>query len=303
MVKVFLREKAGKCKMTLIEPIIRPPSERNSFLLQVTTGCSANTCTFCGAYKGKPFAVKDQEEIFSDIDEAAEVYPGTRRIFLIDGDALVLNNAKLLPVLKKLNKAFPKLARISSYANGYNITRRGDTALAELYENKLRLIYIGLESGSQDILDRAKKRSTAREMVEAVKKADKAEIKSSVIVLLGIGGKKHSGEHVRETIKALNEMQPRYLSFLSVMLIPGTALHKECREKRFRELEPNELLAEAHGIIKGLELDKTIFRSNHASNYLSLEGRFPQDKNKLLNTLALAIKGEINLRPEMLRGL
>jgi radical SAM superfamily enzyme YgiQ (UPF0313 family) len=289
--------------MTLIEPIIRPPSERDSFLLQVTTGCSANHCTFCGAYMGKPFTIKDPEEITSDIDEAAALYPDTRRVFLLDGDALAGNNAKLLPVLRKLDAVFPKLSRIASYSNGYNITQRSGAELEELHENKLRLIYIGLESGCQDVLDLCRKRSTADEMIEAVKRAGMAGIKSSVIVLLGLGGKEHSEKHVRDTIKALNKMQPRYLSFLSVMLIPGTPLFKECREKRFKELNSHELLAEAHAIIKGLELEKTIFRSDHASNYLSLEGRFPQDKNKLLNILDLAIRNKIHLRPEFSRGL
>jgi radical SAM superfamily enzyme YgiQ (UPF0313 family) len=289
--------------MTIIEPIIRPPSERESFLLQITTGCSANTCTFCGAYWGKPFTVKDPEEISSDIDEAAGSYPDTRRVFLMDGDALAVNNAKLLPVLKKLDEVFPKLSRISSYANGYNITQRCSAELTELYKSKLRLIYMGLESGSQDVLDLCKKRSTADEMIEAVNKASGAGIKSSVIVLLGLGGKEHSEIHARDTIKALNKMQPRYLSFLSVMLIPGTPLYRECKEKRFKELNSRELLAEAHSIIKGLQLEKTIFRSNHASNYLSLEGRFPQDKNKLLNNLDLAINGKMDLRPEITRGL
>ena len=289
--------------MTLIEPIIRPPAERDSFLLQVTTGCSANHCTFCGAYTDKPFAVKDSEEIVSDINKAAALYPDTRRVFLLDGDALAVSNVKLLPILKKLDEVFPKLSRISSYSNGYNITQRSNAELVELNENKMRLIYIGLESGSQDVLDRCRKRSTADEMIEAVKKAARCGIKSSVIVLLGLGGKKHSEKHVRDTIKALNKMQPRYLSFLSVMLIPGTPLYKECKEKRFKELNSHELLAESYNIIKGLELEKTIFRSNHASNYLSLEGRFPQDKNKLLNSLDLAIRGKINLRTEFSRGL
>jgi radical SAM superfamily enzyme YgiQ (UPF0313 family) len=252
---------------------------------------------------GKPFTVKDSEEITSDIDKAAALYPDTRRVFLLDGDALAVSNVKLLPILKKLDEVFPKLSRIASYSNGYNITQRSSTELAELNKSKMRLIYIGLESGNQDVLDHCKKRSTADEMIDAVKRAGRVGIKSSVIVLLGLGGKEHSEKHVRDTIKALNKMQPRYLSFLSVMLIPGTPLYKECKEKRFKELNSHELLAEAHSIIKGLELEKTIFRSNHASNYLSLEGRFPQDKNKLLNNLDLAIKGEINLRPAFSRGL
>ncbi len=153
---------------------------------------------------GKPFAVKDSEEIASDIDEAAALYPDTRRVFLLDGDALAVNNAKLLPILKKLDEVFPKLSRISSYANGYQITQRSSAELAELNENKMRLIYIGLESGSQDVLDRCRKRSTADEMIEAVKKASRCGIKSSVIVLLGLGGKEHSEKHVRDTIKTLN---------------------------------------------------------------------------------------------------
>ncbi|NQT33127.1 MAG: radical SAM protein, partial [Candidatus Omnitrophica bacterium] len=273
------------------------------FLLQVTTGCSANSCTFCGAYMGKPFTVKDYDEIAADIEEAAALSPDTRRAFLMDGDALAVNNAKLLPVLKKLQAAFPKLSRISSYANGYNITQRSSDELAKLYENKMSLIYMGLESGNQDVLDLCRKRSSADEMIEAVRKADSAGIKSSVIILLGLGGKEHSEKHVQDTIKALNKMQPRYLSFLSVMLIPGTPLYEECKEKRFEELDPHELLVGAHSIIKGLELEKTIFRSNHASNYLSLEGRFPKDKNKLLNSLDLAINGKINIRSEFSRGL
>lgn len=289
--------------MTIIEPIIRPPSERESFLLQVTTGCSANTCTFCGAYWKKPFTVKSPYEIISDIDEAADLYPDTRRVFLMDGDALAINNSQLLPILKKLDEVFPKLSRITSYANGYNITKRSNSELTELYENKLRLIYMGLESGSQIVLNQCKKRSTADEMIDAVNKAAGAGIKSSVIVLLGLGGKKHSDIHVRDTIRALNKMQPRYLSFLSVMLIPGTPLYEERNKKRFTELNSHELLVEAQTIIKGLELEKTIFRSNHASNYLSLEGRFPQDKNNLLKNLELAIIGETDLRPEIARGL
>ncbi len=289
--------------MPIIEPVIRPPAEAHSFLLQVTLGCSADHCSFCGAYKRKTFRVKDFKEVARDIDHYADRHRDTRRVFLMDGDALVLNNKKLLPILKKLEESFPKLSRISSYANGHNITRKSDDDLRELYEHKLRLIYIGLESGSQEILDRCRKTSSAAEMVEVVNRTAKAEIKSSVIVLLGLGGKKHSEEHIAGTIEALNKMQPRYLSFLSLMVIPGTPLAKEVREGWFKELNSTELLREAHDIIDGLKLNKTIFRSNHASNYLPLEGSFPKDKAKLLNILKSAISGDIGLRPEALRGL
>ena len=252
---------------------------------------------------GKSFAIKNMDEIATDIDEGAARSPATRRVFLLEGDALVLDNTKLLPILRKLNEGFPKLARVSSYANGYNITQRMDDELAELKNNKMNLVYLGLESGSQEVLTRCNKRATADEMVEAVTRAGTAGIKSSVMVLLGLGGKERSGIHVKETITALNKMQPRYLSFLSVMLIPGTPLFADCQEELFGELDPTELLVEARDIIKGLTLKKTIFRSDHASNYLSLEGRFPQDKDKLLSILGQAIKGDINLRPEFSRGL
>lgn len=289
--------------MALVEPVIRPPAEAGSFLLQITTGCSANQCSFCGVYMNKPFSMKGYEEIVSDIEFEAESYPGTRRVFLMDGDALVISNDRLLPVLEKLDRVFPKLSRISSYANGYNITRRTSRELNHLYEHKLKLIYIGLESGNQQILDACRKPSSVDEMVAAVKRAAEARIKSSIIVLLGLGGKRHSREHVRDTIKALNRMQPRYLSFLSLMFIPGTDLYEELKKGTFEELNAYELLKETRDIIEGLKLEKTVFRCNHASNYLSLEGRFPQDKEKLVNILTAAISGKLRLKPEFFRGL
>lgn len=289
--------------MSIIEPVIRPPAEADSFLLQVTLGCSADSCSFCGAYKSKTFRLKDRKEITADINSCARRYQDTRRVFLMDGDALVLANSKLVLILEELDVAFPRLTRISSYANGCNITRKNDHELAELYKHKLSLIYMGLESGSQGVLDRCGKSSSVEEMIEAVNKADKAHIKSSVIVLLGLGGKKHSEEHVKGTVAALNMMQPRYLSFLSLMVIPGTPLAEEVRRGEFEELNSAELLKESYEIIKGLDLKKTVFRSDHASNYLALEGAFPKDKMTLLNILESAISGEIRLKPESLRGL
>ncbi|MFH0985308.1 MAG: radical SAM protein [Candidatus Omnitrophota bacterium] len=289
--------------MAIIEPVIRPPSEADSFLLQVTLGCSADHCTFCGAYKTKPFRVKDPEEIFSDIDRYARRYPDTRRVFLMDGDALVLNNNKLIPILEKLQQALPKLSRVSAYANGSNITRKSDAELAELYAHKLSLIYMGLESGSQLVLDRCKKISSAEEMIQAVRRAERAAIRSSVIVLLGLGGKRYSMEHVKGTIEALNRMQPRYLSFLSLMVIPGTPLADEVSRGDFEELEQKELLREAYEMIQGLTLEHTVFRSNHASNYLALEGTFPKDRSALLKSLKAALDGKVRFRPDLSRGL
>jgi radical SAM superfamily enzyme YgiQ (UPF0313 family) len=289
--------------MPIIEPAIRPPAEADSFLLQVTLGCSVDSCTFCGAYKKKPFCAKDPQEITSDIRRHAARHPDTRRVFLMDGDALALSNSKLVSILTELRAAFPRLTRVSAYANGCNIARKSDLELAELYDHSLSLVYMGLESGSQTVLGRCRKSSTVEEMVDAVSRLAKAGIKSSVIVLLGLGGKRHSKEHVEGTIDALNRMQPRYLSFLSLMVIPGTPLAKEVKSGDFEELGPRELLKESYEIIQGLKLKKTIFRSNHASNHLALEGTLPKDQARLLDELGAAMGGQARLRPEFLRRL
>ncbi len=287
----------------IIEPVIRPPAEADSFLLQVTLGCSAQGCSFCGAYLGKSFHPKSEEEIFLDIETEAKSNPDLRRVFLMDGDALVLKNSKLIPILKKLRETFPRLSRISSYANGHQIMARSDEELRELADHGLKLVYMGLESGSQRILDQCQKRSTVRQMVQGVRRAESAGIKSSVIVLLGLGGKKDSEDHVRGTIEALNEMQPAILSFLSLMLVPGTELDQAANRGEFEELESLEFLREARDILRGLKLKHTVFRTNHASNYLPLEGRLPHDQDALVDILDAAVCGQIPLRPDTFRSL
>jgi radical SAM superfamily enzyme YgiQ (UPF0313 family) len=247
--------------------------------------------------------IKDEKEILADIKHHAFWHKNTRRVFLMDGDALILSSKKLVPILDRLGQEFPKLARVASYANGSNITRKSDAELAELSARKLTLIYMGLESGSQKILDHCGKSSSVKEMITAVRRAEAAGIKSSVIVLLGLGGTAHSSEHVAATIEALNQMQPRYLSFLSLMVIPDTLLEEEVARGDFEELNAVQMLEESRAIIEGLQLSKTIFRSNHASNYLPLEGVFPKDKGRLLQDLNAALNGKILLRPEFLRGL
>lgn len=289
--------------MPLIEPVIRPPSEAGSFLLQVTVGCSANSCTFCGAYNTKRYRIKEREEIFGDIAEMARLAPETRRVFLLDGDALAAGNDIIVPILDELCRAFPRLSRVGSYANGRNITERSSGELGELAARKLSLIYIGLESGSEAVLEGCRKRSSASEMVDAVGRARESGIKSSVIVLLGLGGRSMRDEHVAGTIRALNEMQPRYLAFLSLMLIPGTPLQRQAERGEFELPGPGELLRETRDIIAGLQMEGTIFRTNHASNYLPLEGRLPADREKLLGTLDDALAGRRPIRPEEWRGL
>lgn len=239
----------------------------------------------------------------SDIELGAQLYPDTRKVFLMDGDALVLNNDRLLPILQKIRSSFPRLTRISSYANGFNIIRRTAAELTALREQKLSLIYMGLESGSQRVLDQCKKKSSVQDMVSAVQQARECGIKSSVIVLLGLGGQELSAEHIELTARALNQMKPRFVNFLSLMLIPGTELHQQVEIGEFNPISSEQLLVETYEILKRLDLDHSIFRCNHASNYLPLEGRLPQDQQTLLTTLQAAIQGRISLKPELFRGL
>ncbi len=289
--------------MPILGSVIRPPAEAESFLLQLTLGCSEDHCTFCGAYKDKPFRVKEPAEALADIRTYASRYPKTRRVFLMDGDALVLGNGRLVPILEALERSFLRLSRVAVYASGRNIVHKTDEELKDLASRKLTLFYMGLESGSQKVLERCRKTSSVEDMVHSVRRAACCGIKTSVIVLLGLGGRVYSREHVLGTIEALNQMQPRYLSFLSLMVIPGTPLAEEVRRGEFQPLQPDELLQEMHDIIKGLQLERTVFRSDHASNHLPLEGVLPKDKARLLSILRSALDGDIGLRPEFLRGL
>jgi radical SAM superfamily enzyme YgiQ (UPF0313 family) len=221
----------------------------------------------------------------------------------MDGDALVLNNTTLLPILKRIGERLPRVAKISSYANGFSIISRSPDELVELYEHKLRLIYMGLESGSQEILNLCRKKSTVEQMVTAVRKADDAGIRTSLMVLLGLGGKKRSEQHVIESAKAINRMQPRYLSFLSLMIMEGTPLFDQVERGEFEPLNAQGFLVETYEILKRLELEQSLFFANHASNYLPLTGRLPQGKEELLNVLEAALAGRIGLKPEFFRAL
>jgi radical SAM superfamily enzyme YgiQ (UPF0313 family) len=289
--------------MPIIEPCIRPPAEAESILLQVTCGCSCNTCSFCGAYLDKPFRVKPRKEIFDDIDEYAREMPEVKKLFMMDGDALALSNEKLIPVLDRIALRLPNVRRVSSYANGRDIARRSDAELRELAANKLTLMYMGLESGSQTILDACDKKSTVVEMIEAVQKAARAGIATSLMVLLGLGGQRRSQEHIEASATAINAMQPRYCNFLSVMLIPGTKLYQEAQEGTFEPLDARGFLIETREILRRLDLTQTLFFANHASNYLPLEGRLPQAKGKLLGSIDAALNGTLSLKPEYFRGL
>ncbi len=284
--------------------VIRPPSEANSYIIQVTYGCSHNRCTFCGTYLDKPFRPRNFDEILEDINLAQKQMPATRRVFLADGDALVLSSRRLTKILDKLQGAFPQLERVGCYANAQDILRKTPEELKSLREKGLGIIYIGLESGSDEILARIEKGATSADMIEAGQKVKKAGILFSVIAILGLGEHKLSAHHAKETGRVLSEMNPDFFSMLTLMLVPGTKLHAQWEAGEFQLLTPEEMLAELRQVIEHLHLNNCIFRTNHASNYLPLRGTLPQDKERLLAMLDAALaRGRDALRPEGWRGL
>jgi radical SAM superfamily enzyme YgiQ (UPF0313 family) len=283
--------------------VIRPPSEAYSYLLQVTYGCSHNRCAFCGTYMDKRFSIRDIAEVMEDIEAASKAYPDTRRVFLCDGNALILPTDKLLDILGALDSAFPQLGRVGIYANARDILRKDPEDLNILREKRLGIIYLGLESGSDEVLKDVNKGETAARMTEAVRMAENCGIKTSVIILLGLGGKKKSKLHAVESGRVASRMNPRFLSCLTLMLVPGTPLFEQHERGEFELLTPREMLQELELIVENLELEGTVFRANHASNYLPLKGRFPADKERLLAEIRSGLEGKQGLRPEFLRGL
>ena len=285
--------------------VIRPPSEANSYILQVTYGCSHGACTFCGTYTDKSFRVRPESEVLEDIAMAGREMGNVPRVFLADGNALVLNTRRLANVLDALAETFPSLRRVGIYANARDILDKSDDDLAMLCRKRLQLVYLGLESGSDEVLRRVGKEATAAEMIEAVHKAKRAGMRVSVIALLGIGGMELSAEHAEQTGRVAGAMDPHYLSMLTLMLVPGTELHRQSRSGEFQPMPPAGLLAELRRIIAASTgLSRCIFRTNHASNYVPLAGTLSRDRQRLLATLDQALaQGPSALRPEAWRAL
>jgi len=285
--------------------VIRPPSEAGSYILQVTYGCAHNGCGFCGTYLDKPFSVRPTDEVLQDIAMAGRAAPDVRRVFLADGNAMVLSTHRLHAILDALAEAFPRLHRVGAYSNARDLLNKSPSELAGLRDKGLRILYMGLESGSEEVLRRINKGSTAAEMTEAVQHAQAVDIKVSVIGLLGLGGKSLSAEHAEATGRIVSQMSPRYLSLLTLMLVPGTPLYQQCRAGAFELPEPEEMLREMRIMLQHIDgLTQCIFRTNHASNYLPLAGVLCRDKDSLLATLDVALaQGRSALRPEAWRGL
>jgi radical SAM superfamily enzyme YgiQ (UPF0313 family) len=266
-------------------PLFRPPAEAESLILQVDQGCPYNRCTFCGMYRGVKFQRRSAEEIRRMIAHEARYAPETRRVFLADGDVLRRPFEELQWMLSELSARFPALARVNVYATGSAIAAKSDEQLQALRALKLHTLYLGLESGDEDILRRVKKGETAACMIEAGQRAQRAGLRVSVMILLGLGGMEHSREHAAATAAALNQMQPRLLAALRVVPVPGTELHAEVKAGRFQQVSEHGAVQELRDLIARLELTNTVFRANHSSNVVPLEGRLPHDRTRLLDDL------------------
>ena len=285
--------------------VYRPPSEARSLILQATIGCSYNRCTFCGMYRDRPFRVRKLEELEEEIQSVAALDPGMRRVFLADGDALIARANFLEAVLEALHRAFPRLQRVSCYASPQALRVRTVAEMAHLRTLGLTLYYLGVESGEDRVLAALDKGVDSAEMVRVAAKANDAGVKLSTMILLGAGGRELSEAHAQGSAAVINRIQPRYLSTLAMMPVPGTPLFEQVERGAYTELAPEELAAELRTFLAELELSGTIFRSNHASNYLALAGTLPKDKGRLLAELdtALADPGHAPFRHEWQRGL
>jgi radical SAM superfamily enzyme YgiQ (UPF0313 family) len=283
--------------------MIRPPSEAYSILLQYTVGCSHNKCTFCGAYKGQRFKIKPDEIMMEDIAFAAKHCRHQDRLFICDGDAMIIPQKRLLKVLMEIEKQLPWVNRVGVYANTKSLRMKTLEELKELKAHGLDIAYMGLETGDDETLKKVRKGASSERMIEMGKKAREAGIKLSITVLLGLAGRERSEIHAKETGRVLSAIDPEYVGALSLMLIPGTSMYEEYESGEFSLPNPQELLKELRVMVEATNLTNGLFHANHASNYLPLKAHLPRDKEKALRQIDEALSGKIALKPEHLRAL
>jgi len=286
--------------------IIRPPSEASSFLLPVTIGCSHNKCTFCSTYPGVKFRIRHLEDIKHDIDTVAQNYSRSlRRVFLEEGDALIAPQRILVAVLKHLNEKFPYLERVGTYATPQAAVIKSVDELKELNRLGLKIAYMGVETGDEELLKKVNKGVNCDQIVEAGRKLKQAGITLSVTVILGLAGPEGSQNHALKTAKILSDIDPDFAGTLTILLVPGTPLHKEWEEGRFSLISPFQSLEELKLIIQNSNFTNCFFTANHASNYLPIKVRLPEQKAEVIRLIdeVLAKKDMSRLRPEFTRAL
>lgn len=283
--------------------VYRPPSEARSFIIQVTIGCAHNRCTFCNMYKAKRFRIRKLEEIYKDLNEARQVYNHVDRIFLADGDALVLPMKKLRAILFKIKMLFPECGRVSAYATPKDILRKSPDEIKELKDLGIGMIYMGIESGSNEVLEDIKKGANSEQIIESGKKIKNSGIKLSTTFISGIGGKRRWKKNAVESARVINSIQPDYVGLLTLMVEDGTELCRIMKSGKFKLLNPEEIMLETRELIKNIDVKNCIFRSNHASNYVALRGTLSQDKQKLIDKIDDVLRTNHGYKPEEFRML
>lgn len=283
--------------------VYRPPGEWRSFLLQATIGCSHNGCTFCGMYKDKKFRIRPTEDILRDIEEASQEYDRYEKIFLCDGDAIIIKTPELLKILEKLKKCFPHARLISTYAGPKSTLTKSLSELKELKDAGLGRAYLGVESGSDYVLKHTNKGVDAATMFEAGHRLVEAGIDLWAIILVGLGGVDGSNEHILATADIINRMKPNHLSSMNYTPVPGTKLYDDVVNGSFKVLDARQSLMETKKLIDNITVEKLHFTSDHASNYLPIKGTLTEDKERLSAMLESAIEGKTAIRSEFARGL
>lgn len=284
--------------------VYRPPSEAYSLIIQVTIGCAHNDCTFCTMFKDKTFRVRNVDEVIEDLISARKTYRQVNRIFLADGDALVLTNKKLLVILDKIKELFPECERVGIYGSPQDVLNKKPEELEELRDNGIGIIYIGAESGSDKVLKAIKKGATRAEIIEAIKKIEASGIDSSVTFISGLGGSDNWEEHAIDSGTMISEAQPAYVGLLTLMVEPKAPMYKEIQDETFKLLSPKEVVLETMLMLKNINVtNPCVFRSNHASNYISLKGTLPQDKDRMIGELNAVVDREDLLKSDKLRML
>jgi radical SAM superfamily enzyme YgiQ (UPF0313 family) len=289
--------------------IYRPPSEADAFILQATIGCSWNHCTYCDMYRDKSFRVRPLEEILADVHEAERTLgqrgerDAVEKVFVADGDALVMGLDHWEPILRACREAFPRLRRVSAYATAMTLLDKSDEELARLRDLGLELLYIGPESGDDVTLKRIAKGASFAQHVEAARRAHAAKVKLSAIFLLGVAGLERSEIHAEASAKLATEMDPAYVSLLTLTIVPETPIAKLRVKGKFELPTVHRMLEELRSFVDLARPTRAVFRSNHASNYLPLAGHLPQDRERILDVVDRALQGGVLLRPEWARGL
>lgn len=282
--------------------VYRPPSEAYSLIIQVTIGCSHNKCTFCDMYKAKRFHLRPMSEVMEDLSEARRQYRVIERIFLADGDALIRKTSDLVEILSYIRNNIPECRRVTTYATPQSIHLKSADDLRLLYEAGLSMVYLGLESGSDEVLVETKKASGADEIVTAGLKAKSAGMQLSVTAISGLGGKARWREHAVGTAKALSAMKPEYIGLLTLLMEEGTALYDDWKGGGFILLSPEEVLQETLLMLENLDSEGSVFRSNHPSNYVQLRGTLNADREMMMDRIRHALSGDIKLRNEAFRA-